>query len=140
WYTGALFLLGLVLVLLLAGGAFSASRAVLTAVGSLGAFAVWCAVSIAWSSDRGIAWDGANRTLVYLLVYALFACLPWRRESIPVLLGFFSAAVLGIGVVDLLRSVGDIGTFFINGRLAAPAGYPNAACALFMLAFWPVAY
>lgn len=140
WYPGALFLLGLLLVAGFAYGRLTASGAVLVALGFLAGFAAWSGLSILWSSDRGIAWDGANRTALYLLVYALFAVLPWRRGSIPVLLCGFSFAVLAIGLIDLGRAAGDPTQFFLRGRFAAPAGYPNAACAVYLLAFWPLAY
>jgi hypothetical protein len=139
-YPGALFLLALAVVAVLAYGRVSVSRPALIAILFLGAYAAWCGLSIAWASDQGIAWDGANRTFVYFLVYALFAALPWRRESIPLLLCGFSVAVLAIGLVDLARAAGDPTPFFVKGRFSAPAGYPNAACALYMLAFWPLAY
>ncbi len=140
WYTGGLFLAALAVVALLAYGRVSVSRLALAAIILLGAFAAWSSLSIAWSSDRGIAWDGANRTLLYFVVYAMFVALPWRRESIPVLLVSLSLAALGIGLVDLARSIGNTSDFFIIGRFAAPAGYANAACAVFMFAFWPLAY
>jgi O-antigen ligase/polysaccharide polymerase Wzy-like membrane protein len=139
-YPGALFVLALAVVAVLAYGRVQVSRPALVAIIFLGAFAGWCGLSIAWASDQGIAWDAANRTFVYFLVYALFAALPWRRESIPVLLCGFSVAVLVIGLVDLARAAGDPAPFFVKGRFSAPAGYPNAACALYLLAFWPLAY
>ena len=139
-YPSALFLLALGVVAVLVYGRLAVSRPALVAIIFLGAFAAWCGLSIAWASDQGIAWDGANRTFVYFLVYALFAALPWRRESIPFLLCGFSVAVLAIGIIDLARAAGDPPPFFIFGRFSAPAGYPNAACALYVLAFWPLAY
>jgi hypothetical protein len=139
-YPGALFVLALAVVAVLAYGRVSVSRPALVAILFLGAYAAWCGLSIAWASDQGIAWDGANRTFVYFLVYALFAALPWRRESIPFLLCGFSIVVLAIGIVDLARAAGDPTPFFVKGRFSAPAGYPNAACALYLLAFWPLAY
>jgi len=69
-----------------------------------------------------------------------FVALPWRRASIPVLLVGLSLAALGIGLADLARAVGDPEPFFIFGRFAAPAGYANAACAVYIFAFWPLAY
>ena len=139
-YPGALFVLALAVVAVLAYGRVQVSRPALVAILFLGAFAAWCGLSIAWASDKGIAWDGANRTFAYFLVYALFAGLPWRRESIPFLLCGFSVVVLAIGLIDLARAVGDPTPFFVKGRFSAPAGYPNAACALYALAFWPLAY
>jgi O-antigen ligase/polysaccharide polymerase Wzy-like membrane protein len=140
WYTGGLFLVALAVVALLAYGRVSVSRPALAAIVLLGAFAAWSALTIVWSPDRGIAWDGANRMLLYFVVYAMFVALPWRRASIPVLLVSLSLAALGIGLVDLARSIGNTTDFFIIGRFAAPAGYANAACAVFMFAFWPLAY
>jgi hypothetical protein len=140
WYTGGLFLAGLAVVALLASGRISVSRPALAAIVLLGAFAAWSALSIAWSSDRGIAWDGANRTLLYFVVYGLFVALPWRRASIPVLLVSLSLAALGIGLADLARAMGDPAAFFSYGRFIAPAGYANAACAVYLFAFWPLAY
>ena len=139
-YPGALFVLALAVVAVLAYGRVQVSRPALVAILFLGAFAAWCGLSIAWASDKGIAWDGANRTFAYFLVYALFAALPWRRESIPFLLCGFSVVVLAIGLIDLARAIGDPTPFFVKGRFSAPAGYPNAACALYALAFWPLAY
>jgi len=141
WYPGGLFLLALLVVALVAYGRLAPSRPALVAIGCLAAFAAWSGLSITWASDRGIAWDGANRTLVYAVVYALFAALPWRRPSVPVLLCGFSLGVLAIGLIDLARAGGgNASEFFIYGRLSAPAGYPNAACALYLLAVWPLAY
>lgn len=141
WYPGGLFLLALLVVALVAYGRLAPSRSALVAIGCLAAFAAWSGLSIIWASDRGIAWDGANRTLMYAVVYALFVALPWRRPSVPVLLCGFSLGVLAIGLIDLARAAGgNPNEFFIHGRLSAPAGYSNAACALYMLAFWPLAY
>jgi O-antigen ligase/polysaccharide polymerase Wzy-like membrane protein len=140
WYTGGLFLVALAAVAFVAYGAASLSRAAVVALGCLGAFAAWSLLSIVWASDKGIAWDGANRTLLYFVVFALFVGLPWRRESIPVLIVALSLAALGIGLADLVRSASNPSAFFIIGRFAAPAGYPNAACALYVFGAWPLAY
>jgi len=140
WYTGGLFLVALAAVAFVTYGLAAPSRAALVALGCLGAFAAWSLLSIAWAADKGIAWDGANRTLLYFVVYALFVGLPWRRESIPVLIVGLSLAALGIGLADLARAVDDPAPYFIFGRYSAPAGYANAACAMYMFAFWPLAY
>ena len=144
WYPGALFLLGLLAVVL---AAYPPARrgippSTLVAIAFLAGFAAWSAASIAWSDAQGTAWEGANRTLLYLIVYALFAVVPWRRASIVPLLTSFSVGVAAIGVIEVARAAygGDPSRFFIYGRLDAPAGYPNAACALYVLAAWPAAY
>jgi hypothetical protein len=144
WYPGALFLLALLAVVLTTYP--PARRGVppptLVAIACLTGFAVWSAASIAWSDAQGTAWDGANRTFLYVIVYALFAVVPWRRVSIIPLLTSFSVAVAAIGVTEVARAAygHDPAHFFIYGRLAAPAGYPNAACALYVFAAWPAAY
>jgi hypothetical protein len=106
WYPGGLFLLGLLVVVALAHpasfGALPRSASVAAAL--LFAFAAWSCASIAWSSAKGIAWDGANRTLLYAAVYLLFAALPRRRLSAVVWLVGFGAVVAAIGAVDLARA------------------------------------
>ena len=140
WYTGGLFLVALAAVAFVTYGPAGLSRAGVVSLGCLGAFAVWSLLSITWAADKGIAWDGANRTVLYFVVYALFLALPWRRESIPVLIVSLSLAALGIGLVELARSAGDPAAYYIFGRFAAPAGYANAACVVYIFAFWPLAY
>src|ERR1700734_3790352 len=43
---------------------------------ALAAYTALSFLSILWAAVPGDAWEGANRTLLYLLVFALFAC--WR--------------------------------------------------------------
>ena len=76
WYTGGLFLVALAAVAFVAYGRAVLSRAAVVAVACLGGFAAWSLLSIAWASDQGIAWDGANRTVLYFVVYTLFVALP----------------------------------------------------------------
>jgi O-antigen ligase len=144
WYPGALFLLGLLVVLALADPASltAVPRPAAVAALLLFAFAAWSCASIAWSSAKGVAWDGANRTVLYAAVYLLFVALRRHRVSAVVWLVGFGAVVAAIGFVDLARAAfgSDPAQFFLNGRLAAPAGYPNAACALFVFCAWAPAY
>jgi O-antigen ligase len=144
WYPGGLFLLGLLVVLALAhtSSLTAMPRATAAAAALLLAFAAWSVASIAWSSAKGVAWDGANRTLLYAAVFLLFASLRRQRISAVVWLIGFGAVVAAIGTVDVARAAfgDDPSRFFLNGRLAAPAGYPNAACALFVFAAWAPAY
>ncbi|MFY9579541.1 MAG: O-antigen ligase family protein [Gaiellaceae bacterium] len=144
WYPGALFLLALLVVVLAAYAPArqGVPRPTLLAIALLAGFAAWSAASIGWSDAQGIAWDGANRTFLYVIVYALFAVVPWRRASPVVFLVSFALAIATIGMVDLIRAAygNDPAQFFIHGRFAAPAGYQNAACALFVLAAWPAVY
>ena len=45
------------------------------ALGCLAAYTALSFLSILWAAVPGDAWEGANRTLLYLLVFALFALL-----------------------------------------------------------------
>ena len=67
------------------------------ALAALAAFTVWSFLSITWADARGDAWDGANRTLLYLLVFALFAALPWKAAEASILLGAFALATAVAG-------------------------------------------
>jgi tetratricopeptide (TPR) repeat protein len=136
WYPGALVFLVLVVavvVLTPARRAISAGwprRAIVL----LAAFAAWSFLSIHWATVRGDAWDGANRTLLYVTVYSTFALLCWRARDAALVVGLFASGTAAIGVV-VLATQGASG--FIDGRLAEPTGYANANAALFLAAFWP---
>jgi len=144
WYPGALFLLGLAGVSLrsgrrvLAGG----SRAVRVALALLTAFTLWSFLSIAWADVEADAWDGANRTLLYLLVYALFALWPWRPAGVAGLLFLLSGGIAVAGVAAFLQAAAssDPASFFTSGRFSEPVGYVNANTALFLIAFWPAVF
>jgi O-antigen ligase len=117
-------------------------RTTIVAIAALAAFAVWSLASILWADSRADAWDGGNRVLVYLVVYALFALWPWRPTGAAAALGMFSVGVTLVGVATLVGAAwGDApGDALIAGLLAEPAGYHNANAALFLLAFWPAVY
>ena len=46
---------------------------------ALAAYTALSFLSILWAGVPGDAWEGANRTLLYLLVFALFAC--WAQTG-----------------------------------------------------------
>ncbi|UGS35000.1 O-antigen ligase family protein [Capillimicrobium parvum] len=138
WYSGAL--LVLIAFVLLAGARRlgSLSRWTRWALAGLAGYTVWSFLSLLWAQSRGDAWDGANRTLLYLLVFALFAALPWTSRRAGVALGAFVLVVAVIGAGALAGAVaGDVTAAFADGRLAAPTGYENASAALYLMALWP---
>jgi O-Antigen ligase len=139
WYPAALFLLGLTAVTATFVGLRRLDRVTVAAIASLAAFTLWSFASIEWAGVRGIAWDGANRTLLYLVVFVLFAVLPWRWPTVLGLLGAYSVAVAIVGGVTLVQAshAPDPSSYFLLGRLAEPTGYQNAECALFLGALWP---
>jgi hypothetical protein len=141
WYPGALYFLGLLAVVLVAypGARTGIPRLLVGAIASLAAFALWSYLSIAWAEVPGDAWDGANRTLLYVTVYALFALVPWRTGAAVSVLGAHTLGVAAVGVFELLQSRGaaDAHRFFVDARFSDPVGYPNGNVALWLIAFWP---
>lgn len=141
WYPGALFLVALLAVI---AGAVplrmaAVPRPVLVALGFLAAYTAWSFLSLLWADDGGEAWDGANRTLLYLVVFALFALWPMRGEGalLPV-----SAWVLGITIVATVTLLKVNGAkfpldYYLAQRLAEPSSYVNANSALFLMPAWP---
>jgi O-antigen ligase len=139
WYPGALIVLALVVIAAVTLPAARVPKPVAIAVVALIAYAAWSYLSIGWSAQKGDAWDGANRSLLYALVFALFAL--WRPRARPAaaLLIVYSLGVAAVGLVELLRaaSASDPSGLFSGGRFASPAGYMNANVALWFTAFWP---
>jgi O-antigen ligase len=141
WYLTALFLLGfLALTVAIAPSAWNGLprlfQAVLTAYA---AFCLWSYLSIAWAEVPGAAWDSANRTLLYGMVIAIVGLRPWTRAAARAaltLVGIGTAALAA--AVLVVSAVGDEpARLFLEGRLSAPTGYPNATAALWLIAFWP---
>jgi O-antigen ligase len=136
---GALLILGLLAVSLVSLPWPRPSRAAMLAVALLGAYAAWSYLSIAWADEQGPAWDGANRTVLYALVLALFALWPMRAGGAAVLLGAFGLGVAVLALVEILRaeSASVATQYFHGGRLGEPTGYANANVGLWFSAFWP---
>jgi O-antigen ligase len=142
WYPAALFLLGLLavtVVVLGRRGELRSRPSLSVAIALLAAFVAWTFLSIAWSQVQGDAWDGANRNLMYLTAFALFALLPWRDSTAALVLGAHCvglAAVALVTVVDVATAA-DPTLSLLGGRLADPTGYHNATAALLLAAFFP---
>ena len=113
--------------------------AVRVALAALAAFTAWSFASIAWADDRGAALEGGDRTLLYLVVFALFALWPQRPATAAWVLGLWTFGVGIIALVTLIRigAVDDAATLFGGDRLIEPVGYPNAEAATWLMAFWP---
>jgi hypothetical protein len=135
WYPGGLIFLALLGgVMVSPAGPTNFGLSVTRAIALLAAFTAWSFLSIVWAGVKGDAWDGANRTLLYLTVYAMFALLCWRARDAAVVVGLFA---LGTAAVGAAAFASEGTAAFIGGRLAAPTGYANATAALFLAAFWP---
>ncbi|MCW3004708.1 MAG: hypothetical protein JWQ20_4006 [Conexibacter sp.] len=105
----------------------------------LAAFTAWSFLSIAWAQDRGVALEGADRTLLYLAVFALFALWPQQPGTAAVVVGAWTLGLIAFATVTLVRvgTVDDPARLFLEDRLIWPAGYANAAAALWLMALWP---
>ncbi len=143
WAPGALIvLLLLALAVALVGlRAAEIAPAVRIALACLAAFTILSFLSILWASVPGDAWEGADRTLLYLLVFALFAC--WRQHgtSAALLVCAWTLAMIALAAFTMLHidAAGAAGlqNLIPDGRLAYPSGYPNASAAQWLMAFWP---
>ena len=106
---------------------------------ALSAFTVWSFLSIAWADDRGVALEGADRTLLYLVAFLLFALWPQRPATAAWVLGLWTFGIGVIAVVTLVRvgTVADPAALFAGDRLMEPVGYVNAQAAMWLMALWP---
>ncbi len=141
WYPAALFVLALGAVVLTASAPEAAERwrgARLMLV-SFGLFTAWSYASIAWAAVPGLAWDGANRTLLYWLVLAIAALRPWTPVvTRGILLALVTAlSAIAIGVLVSFDGNMTVGSTFFAGRLAAPTGYANATANLWLIGCFP---
>jgi tetratricopeptide (TPR) repeat protein len=113
------------------------------AVGCLAAYTALSYLSILWAGVPGDAWEGANRTLLYLLVFALFACFAQRGATAALLLCAWTLAVTGVALFAVLHvnaaagSAARLVQLLPGGRLVYPAEYANADAAQWLIAFWP---
>jgi tetratricopeptide (TPR) repeat protein len=111
------------------------------ALAALAAYTALSYLSILWAAVPGDAWEGANRTLLYLAVFALFASWRQRGVSAALLLGAWTLAMVALAVFVALHldaaGAARLQTLIPGGRLEYPAGYANANAAQWLMAFWP---
>jgi hypothetical protein len=137
WYWGALVMLAMLAVALIARGRTRPRlpRSAVVALVAFGAYVAWSYLSMTWAQTPGWALDGSDRALLYLLVFALFVVLPWTAETALVALVVYAVAIGVIALLLLLRlASGDhVAQLLDGGRLVAPTGYFNSTVALFMI-------
>lgn len=118
------------------------ARPAVGAIALLSAFTAWSFLTIVWAEAAGDAWSGANRTLLYLIVFVLFAVWPWRAFGAATVLG----AIVGAAIASSLEALYSAGRadkpfeYFFGSRFSEPMGYHNATAALLGLVFWPALF
>ncbi|MEA2216022.1 MAG: hypothetical protein QOK19_1583, partial [Solirubrobacteraceae bacterium] len=142
WAPGGLILLGLLVIAAVAvrRPLSSISAPVRVALGCLVAYTAFSYLSILWAPAPGDALEGADRTLLYLLVFALFASWPQQGVTAAALLLIWTLSVIGLALFVLLHidgaSASELPALLPGGRLTFPSGYANANAAEWMMAFW----
>ena len=96
-------------------------------------YVAWSYLSITWAASPGDAFQGSNRALTYLALFALMVAIPWTaRIALAAITGY--ALAIGTLAFVLLFRLGlnsGVANLIIGHRLAAPTGYFNATAALF---------
>jgi tetratricopeptide (TPR) repeat protein len=143
WAPGALIVLALLCIALAVVRLNPAEVpvSVRIALAALAAYTALSYLSILWAGVPGDAWEGANRTLLYLAVFALFACWRQRGMTAALLLVVWVVAMIVLAAVTAIHldAAGATGlaSMLPSGRLDYPSGYPNANAAQWLMAFWP---
>jgi len=143
WAPGAIVVLGLLGVAagVLGVRAREVPRSVLIALACLAAYTALSFLSILWAPVPSDAWEGADRTLLYLLVFALLALWPQRGQTAALVLAAWTLSLAGLAAFVALHvdaaSVGGLATMLPGGRLIYPSGYANANAAQWLMALWP---
>jgi hypothetical protein len=145
WAPGGLIVLALLAVAICFVGLPLAElpTPVKVALACLAAYTALSFCSILWAAVPADAWEGANRTLLYLLVFALFALWPQHGRSAALLLSVFVLATAGLALFAILHvdhaagSLARLEDLLPGGRLTYPSGYANANAAQWLIAFWP---
>lgn len=141
WAPGALGLLGLLVAVVVGLGDRSPSldRRTIGALGALGAYVAFSYCTILWAESPGEALEGSHRALLYWLAFTIFAVLPWDGRGLSVAVLALVAGVTAVELETLLRAMAaaDPTKLTINGRVAAPIGYPNATAAACTIAAAP---
>ncbi|MFZ0040688.1 MAG: O-antigen ligase family protein, partial [Solirubrobacteraceae bacterium] len=135
WYWGALAALAILgaTIAWLGFPRLRPPRVVRWAILLFALYVAWSYLSIIWAQAPGVALDGSNRALLYLILFTLMALLPWTVEAATAALVTFAIGVGVIGLVILFRlaSTDHVASLFVGGRLASPTGYDNGTAALF---------
>ena len=136
WYPVGVLLLILGVVLAWAAPPRRPGKRTGLAASLFAAYTAWAYLSITWAGDRGLALTGANRTLVYLIVFLVVLSRRWGGREALWYAAAWAFSTVAIGLVslgwDAYSAHPEDG--FADGRLVLPIDYANANAALFVLA------
>ncbi len=131
---------GIAVVAIAAGGWALArparvERSVLMLLGLAAAITLWTAASMLWADTPQRAQEATGRAVLYTAALAVVLLPRWPAASLRRLLG---TVVVGGGAIALLAFArlmlaADPSSMLIDGRLVWPAGYVNAAAALWVV-------
>ncbi len=138
-FAAVVFALALILRTTLAARPFEGfSRTLAVPLGALVLFGAWQLASTLWSHATALGLDAYDRTLLYVLAFALFGSLRYTPERLRWLVRALvagMAAVCLIGLVSrLLPHAWPTTSSFYDSRLNYPLTYWNAEGMLAMLA------
>jgi O-antigen ligase len=140
WLLYAILALLLLALVLAVGVPAVPPRAALVGLGALLLFAVWQAISAAWSPLPSLARDDALLTLFYTAAFAV-ALLTVRGQAEGLLVTAGVAALgggLAVATAIAVRYGNAPAPYFVgDGRLAWPVTYPNGDAAIFLVGLWP---
>lgn len=140
WYPAGLFGVGLLAAAVAAGARWrTRSRLAPAALLLLAAFVAWNFASMLWAGSPGSAWEVADQLLLYLVMTALVALVPWGVRSAMLFVGAWSVAVAVACLVVLVGALGatHFGHYVLVDRWQQPTGYANTAAAIACMGFWP---
>jgi hypothetical protein len=144
WYPAALIVLALAAVVFVATRPLPSETwvGVRGALAAFAAYVAWSYLSILWADIPGKAWDGANRSLLYLVAFGLVTLRPWSARAGRIGLAAVVIAVTGIGIGELIATAAraNPGSLFLDGRLASPTGYSNATPDLWLIGALPAVW
>ena len=109
------------------------SQVALVAIWALSA---WIALSALWSESPALAWEGADRAVLYAALVTLGLVFPLR--GVTRIGAGLVGGVTAIGIVMLVLIHTDGTGQFLAGRLEEPIGYRNATACLFAFAIFPL--
>jgi hypothetical protein len=129
---GAIVLLAILVVGLVALPTPRLDRTRLIALGLIFGFVAWSYLTILWAGQQSLAWQGSNRTLMYAVAFAIFALWPIDERDGNAVASLFALGVGAVALVVTIRMGGSdgLGEYFFQGRLSEPVGYADANVAL----------